>query len=295
MTAEPGDAEDLVLRLHAPPAQTVPLVFCSPHSGREYPDELLAATRLSPLALRKSEDCFVDELFMGVVKLGAPLLAARFPRAFVDVNREPYELDPELFFERIPAYANSHSVRVVGGLGTIPRIVADGEDIYAERMPLAHGLDRIERYYRPFHAALGALLDATLDRFGIAILIDCHSMPSASSGPTPGQRPHMILGDRFGASCGQWLTRSLRDAMTSCGYDVRLNRPYAGGFITEHYGKPARGVHALQIEINRALYLDEGQLTKAAGFDRLAANLRAIVEAVLRSEPWSRPNRVAAE
>ena len=191
-----------------------------------------------PHTLRKSEDCYVDELFEPVVGLGAPLIAARFPRAYLDVNREPYELDPELFTGRVPEFANTQSARVVGGLGTIARIVADTEEIYRERLPIGAAFERIERLYRPFHAALADLLEATRKRFGIAILIDCHSMPSASMGQVPGGRPHFVLGDRFGASCDAKLTRFMRDILQGAGYEVQLNRPYAGGFITEYYGNP---------------------------------------------------------
>jgi N-formylglutamate amidohydrolase len=165
--------------LYQPDEPLTPVVFCSPHSGRIYPKAFLEASRLDPMTLRKSEDCFVDELFEPVVGLGAPLIAARFPRAYLDVNREPYELDPELFEGRLPSFANTQSARVVGGLGTIARVVADTEEIYRERLSIGAAFERIERLYAPFHGALAELLEATRRRFGIAVLIDCHSMPSA--------------------------------------------------------------------------------------------------------------------
>jgi N-formylglutamate amidohydrolase len=245
--------------------------------------------------LRKSEDCFVDDLFAPVVDLGAPLIAATFPRAYVDVNREPYELDPDLFNERLPAFANSQSVRVVGGLGTIPRIVADGENIYRRRLSLAEGLDRIDRCYRPFHAALAALLHETMARFGTAVLVDCHSMPSASAASTPGSRPDFVVGDRFGTSCGPRVTRTVREALQRLGYDVRLNRPYAGGFITEHYGKPSHGLQAIQIEINRGLYMNETTLAPTAGFTRLSQNLTRLAQDLIAGEAWAGLPRAAAE
>jgi N-formylglutamate amidohydrolase len=186
--------------LAMPRHQAVPFVFCSPHSGRVYTDAFLAASRLTANSLRKSEDCYVDDLFAGVATLGAPLIAARFPRAYVDVNREPYELDPELFEEALPPFANSRSIRVAGGLGTIARVVADAEEIYKQRLPLAVALERIERLYKPFHGALASLIDTTARRFGAAMLIDCHSMPSSSTGYVGPQRPDFVLGDRFGAS-----------------------------------------------------------------------------------------------
>ena len=206
--------------IHEPEEQLTPVVFCSPHSGRIYPQAFLAASRLDPHTLRKSEDCYVDELFLPVVDLGAPLIAARFPRAYLDVNREPYELDPELFSGRLPDFANTQSARVIGGLGTIARIVADSEEIYRERMPIGVPFERIEQLYRPFHAALAGLLEATRKRFGVAVLIDCHSMPSSAIGQPPGARPHFVLGDRFGASCDAKLTRFVRDLLV-----IRLKHP----------------------------------------------------------------------
>ena len=281
--------------LLSPREQSVPFVFCSPHSGRVYPKAFLDASRLDAHTLRKSEDCFVDELFAGVVDLGAPLLAARFPRAYLDVNREPYELDPELFFDAVPSHANTQSVRVVGGLGTIARIVADGEEIYARRMKVGQALERIDRLYKPFHAALAETIESTRAVFDQAFLIDCHSMPSTSSSQGAGGRPDFVLGDRFGASCDSRLTRLAREVLTGLGYEVQLNRPYAGGFITEHYGRPARGIHALQIEINRALYLDEVRLRQTAGFDRLRQNLTTLAQRLFRDMPRPMERRTAAE
>jgi N-formylglutamate amidohydrolase len=281
--------------LYEPEEQLTPFVFCSPHSGRIYPKVLLESARLDAHALRKSEDCYVDEIFASVVGLGAPLLAARFPRAYLDVNREPYELDPELFFERIPDFANTQSVRVAGGLGTIPRVVADAEEIYRRKLNIEAGLERIDRLYRPFHAALGHILDRTRHQFGTAILIDCHSMPSASTVQPGIGRPHFVLGDRFGASCDVKLTRFIRDVLAGAGYEVQLNRPYAGGFITEHYGKPARGVHALQLEINRSLYLDEATLERTPGYDRLAQALADLCARLFSEMPILLEPRAAAE
>ena len=278
-----------------PAVPTVPFVFCSPHSGSVYPTALMMATRLDPAALRKSEDCYVDDLFAPVAALGAPLIAARFPRAYLDVNREPYELDPQLFAGPLPEFANTQSARVVGGLGTIARIVADQEEIYRERLGVDVALERIERLYFPFHRALGALLAATRDRFGVAVLVDCHSMPSGAAGSGSSQRPHFVLGDRFGGSCDARLTRQLRDALGGHGYDVHLNRPYAGGFITENYGRPSAGIHAIQIEINRALYLDEATFTRSSGFTRLQANLGRVVHSMVSELAVTATYRAAAE
>lgn len=264
-----------------PAKQDAPFVFSSPHSGRNYPPEFLSASRLDPQSLRKSEDCFVDDLFNGMPALGAPLLAALFPRAYLDLNREPYELDPELVREPLPAHANTQSIRVAGGLGTVARIVADGEEIYASRLPLAAVLERIEKLYFPFHVALARLVEITLARFGFAVLIDCHSMPSSNAVPGGGPRPDIVIGDRFGASCDQRLVRMVREAFQRKGYDVQMNRPYAGGYITEHHGKPSRGVHAIQIEINRGLYLDERRLARTATYDALKTDLNEIFTQIM--------------
>jgi N-formylglutamate amidohydrolase len=278
-----------------PREQTAPFVFCSPHSGRTYPSAFLERSRLDPHTLRKSEDCFVDELFAGVAELGAPLIAARFPRAYLDVNREPFELDPELFGEPLPDYANTQSMRVVGGLGTVARIVADGEEIYDQPLPIAAALERIECLYKPFHAALGALIEKTRRRFGLVILVDCHSMPSAAMSPPSGPRPDFVIGDRFGAACDAKVTRHFRDVISQIGYQVLLNRPYAGGFITEHYGQPFKGVHALQLEINRGLYLNETTLNRTAGFAELKRELSLLAARVFNELPQILARRAAAE
>ena len=278
-----------------PKVQDAPFILCSPHSGRIYPRQFLAQSRLDPKTLRKSEDCFVDELFQGAAEFGVPLIAARFPRAYLDVNREPYELDPELFADPLPDYANSKSVRVVGGLGTIARIVADGEEIYRTRLSVDEALARIEQLYFPFHAALEALIEQTRAQFGYAVLIDCHSMPSAQMAQSSGPRPDFVIGDRFGAACDPRLTRFVRDTLLTEGYDVQLNRPYAGGYITEHYGRPYRGVQAVQIEINRALYLDELNFKPSLGFRRLKIDLTRICNMLFSALPAILEQRAAAE
>lgn len=279
----------------APQVQSAPFVLCSPHSGSIYPADFLELSRLNPHSLRKSEDCFVDELFMPVAAEGAPLIAARFPRAYLDVNREPYELDPELFVEPLPDFANTQSVRVAGGLGTIARIVADGEEIYSSKLPLASGIARVEQLYIPFHAALAELIEATRQRFGYAILIDCHSMPSAAMAPAGGPRPDIVLGDRFGAAADCKITRFLKDLLVGLGYEVQMNRPYAGGYITEHYGRPARDVHAVQIEINRGLYLNELTLRPTAAFCELQRDLKTIAGPLFNELPALLERRAAAE
>jgi N-formylglutamate amidohydrolase len=260
-----------------PQRWTTPIIFCSPHSGRVYPRPFLAMSRLTPLALRRSEDAYVDHLFASALDHGAPLLAARFPRAYLDVNREPFELDPKLIEGPLPLGANTASARVAGGLGTVPRLVADGEDIYVGRLPAAVALLRIDRLYKPFHAALAGLVAEAVQRFGVVVLVDCHSMPSASVGSAPAQRPHFVIGDRFGTSCAAEVTRTITRCLSGEGYDVQANRPYAGGFITEHYGRPQARVHAVQIEINRALYLDEAKIEPRDGFEDFAQVVNALV------------------
>lgn len=259
--------------IRRPAQQTEPFVFNSPHSGRVYPDSFLNMSRLDRMAIRRSEDYFVDELFAGVVELGAPMQAAQFPRAWLDVNREPYELDPRMFDGPLPAFANIGSMRVAGGLGTIPRLVAENMDIYRGRLSVEEGLGRIERVYRPYHASLRRIIAQTHVQFGKAILMDCHSMPANVRVAGGNRRPDIIIGDRYGASAAHDLSCAAVSILSGLGYHVVRNKPYAGGFITEHYGRPARGLHALQIEINRGLYVDEARLEKTAGFDLLKADL----------------------
>ena len=253
--------------------QRVPFVFSSPHSGRFYPERFLAMARLDSNAIRRSEDCYVDELFAAAVALGAPLLKANFPRAYLDVNREPWELDPRMFAEPVPPYCNIRSARVAGGLGTVPRLVGEGLDIYAGRLPLAEAVARIETVYKPYHETLKRLIARTHARFGYAVLIDCHSMPASVRVGDSGFRPDFIVGDRFGTAAAAALTERAISLLSAMGYTVAHNKPYAGGFITEHYGRPARRLHALQIEVNRGLYMNERSLQKSAGFAALAEDL----------------------
>lgn len=282
--------DSTVLTVLAPAERTVPLVFASPHSGRDYPAEFVAASRLDPQGLRRSEDSFVDELFASAPRLGAPLLAARFPRAFCDPNREPYELDPGMFSGELPHYANTRSPRVAAGLGTIAKVVATGAEIYRAKLPVAEIERRVTQYYRPYHQRLQSLLDETRAQFGWSLLVDCHSMPSIG-GPMDRDsglsRVDVVLGDCFGASCAPAVTQAVEDAFRDRGYRVVRNTPYAGGFTTRHYGQPRAGTHALQIEINRALYMDESLHAKTAGFAQLATDIEGVVGllASLAAEP----------
>jgi N-formylglutamate amidohydrolase len=242
------------------------MVLNSPHSGSFYPPAFLAQSRLDAAAIRKSEDFFVDDLFGGAVDLGAPMLRANFPRAYLDVNREPYELDPKMFCDSLPPYANSQSLRVGGGLGTIPRIVGDGMEIYRQRLPASEALERVETIYRPYHASLRGLVASARARFGKAVLLDCHSMPGSIRIGERGTKADIIIGDRFGGSASRQISDAALTLLRGRGFAVAHNKPYAGGFITEHYGKPRHNVHALQIEVNRSLYVDEQSYAKLDGF-----------------------------
>ncbi|GBU18552.1 MULTISPECIES: N-formylglutamate amidohydrolase [Methylobacterium] len=278
-----------------PAAHTIPYVFNTGHSGAVYPPAFLAASRLDGHALRRSEDAHVERLFASVVGLGAPLMRANFPRAYLDVNREPFELDPRMFDGRLPAFANTRSMRVAGGLGTVPRVVADGQEIYARRLPVEEAVSRIEGLYKPYHRVLRGLVQRTARQFGQAVLIDCHSMPSASLGREQEPKADIVLGDRFGTSCDPALVERFEGELQAHGLRVVRNRPYAGGFITEHYGEPNVGRHALQIEINRALYMNESSLAVTADFFRLTETLAAVVAAVSANLPDLALPRMAAE
>jgi N-formylglutamate amidohydrolase len=265
-----------VLDVYEPAARRLPLVLASPHSGSEYPAEFVAASRLDPLALRQSEDSFVDELFAAAPQLGAPLLSARFPRAYLDVNREAYELDPTMFSDVLPSYVNAGSPRVRIGLGTIARIVATGENIYAGKLRFADAERRIECLYQPYHQMLRRLVQETAGVFGGYLLVDCHSMPSSSSCGQGGA--DIVLGDCYGAACAPCILEAARRFLADRGFRVAINAPYAGGFTTGFYGRPSAHRHALQIEINRALYMDERSYCKKPSFARIIKDLADLIE-----------------
>lgn len=253
--------------------QRVPFIFNSPHSGSWYPERFLGMSRLDRHQIRRSEDCFVDVLFSGCVPLGAPMLVAHFPRAYLDANREAWELDPRMFADPLPSFINARSPRVAGGLGTVPRLVGEGLEIYSERIPFAEAAMRVEQVYRPYHETLRQMLVNTRTDFGYAVLIDCHSMPGSIRLSDTGMRPDFIIGDRFGTSASGGLTQAAIGLLSAMGYKVAYNKPYAGGFITEHYGRPAQRFHALQVEVNRGLYMDEVRLEPTVGFDALVEDL----------------------
>lgn len=251
------------------------------------------------MTLRRSEDCYVDELFSSATRFGSPMLRANFPRAYLDVNREPYELDPRMFQESLPGFINTTSVRVAGGLGTIPRIVSEGEEIYRRPLALSDALHRIESLYRPYHRALSRLLGEVHGKFGSVVLIDCHSMPSsavAMQSSAFGHKADIVLGDRHGAACSYEITAMLENLFAEQGFCVVQNKPYAGGFITQNYGAPNSGYHALQIEVNRALYIDERTLNKLPQFDLVCQCIAEIMKRFLPAvENLLHPLGIAAE
>ncbi|TNE56522.1 MAG: N-formylglutamate amidohydrolase [Alphaproteobacteria bacterium] len=274
---------DPPVTLVEPRRQTTPLVFSSPHSGRQYPEAFLAASSLDALDIRRSEDAYVDEIFSPMPAMGAPLLCAEFPRAFCDVNREAFELDPAMFAEDLPDFARSDSLRVANGLGTIARVVADGAEIYRHKLTFEDARARIDHLYRPYHDTLRGLLERTKAQFGHAILIDCHSMPSRAARGShrrldPG--PDIVIGDRFGTACDRRIIDTIEKALTEEGFKVARNDPFAGGFCTEYYGQPHTGVHAVQIEISRGLYMNEKSMHRHDGLEHLKHQLQVIVRSL---------------
>jgi len=260
-----------------PLRRTSPLIFASPHSGRRYPPELLADARVSLISLRRSEDAYVDELFAGAAAHGACVLSGTVARAYVDLNRDPAELDPDMFDERPPHNVHASSARVQAGLGAIPRVSGDGQNIYRRKLSLGEAERRLARVHRPYHTVLRNLLEDTKQHFGCAVLIDCHSMPSSSRGA---HAPDIVLGDRFGASSHPSVTALAEATLRRLGYRVARNTPFAGGYITQTYGRPMSHTHALQIEINRALYVDERTLERTNGYVRVRADMSRLAEAL---------------
>ena len=254
-----------------------PLVFASPHSGRFYPEEMMSAAALDALSIRRSEDAFVDDLIASAPSHGAALIKANFARAYIDLNREPFELDPAMFADELPAFARSRTARVAAGLGAIARVVSEGKEIYRRKLTFAEARKRIETAHRPYHRALEALIAEAQAAHGFAILVDWHSMPAAAAKAAGRERPcDIVLGDRFGAACAGVLPTRVERELEALDYRVARNTPYAGGYTTEHYGRPQRRSHALQIEINRALYLDEATLAPTSGFERLRGHIEQL-------------------
>jgi len=294
--SEVRDELDPPFEIQEPATLAGPVLFNSPHSGSVYPRGFLQSSRLDLATLRRSEDSYVDDLIGGVVGRGYPLMRAHFPRCFVDVNREPYELDPRMFDGRLPSFANTRSMRVAGGLGTVARVVGDAQEIYEQRIPVDEAMRRIESLYKPYHRALRRLFTRVQRTFGAAVLVDCHSMPSSAGQKDERVRPDFVIGDRYGTSCVPLVAECVDRVLRGMGYTVSRNKPYAGGFITEHYGNPAVGLHAVQLEINRALYMDERRYQRGSGFAGLAIDLE-LLASHLGDIPIEelRPYRAAAE
>lgn len=252
-----------------------PFLFTSPHSGNAYAPSFVASSRLNRLALRRSEDAFVDELFGAVPAYGARLVSARFPRAYVDVNRAENEIDPAMFKPGVPRRNGPKSERVHAGLGVIPKVVRDGVEIYGKRLPFEEAAFRLEAFYRPYHATLTRLLAETRARFGMAVLIDCHSMPPVANGHD------VVLGDRHGNACAPELSDRIEAALRTAEFSVARNSPYAGGYTTSHYGRPTENFHAVQIELNRGLYLVEKRIEKSDGFEPCLTAIQTFIAQLL--------------
>lgn len=263
--------------LYAPARRQTPVIFSSPHSGRDYSAAFLAASVLDARLIRSSEDAFVDDLFRAAPDFGAPLIAARAPRAFIDLNRAPDELDAGV----IEGVARgTHNPRIASGLGVIPRVVAGGRAIYRGKIALAEAEDRLNRHWHPYHAALKALTEQAYQTFGQSIVIDCHSMPheAIESHARPGTLPpEVVLGDRFGAAASREVMDQIEAAFLGTGLRVSRNSPFAGAYITQAFGRPSRGFHVVQVEIDRALYMDENAITPLPHFAQFQTLLTGII------------------
>ena len=271
--------------LKKPSGTANPFIFSSPHSGRIYPSSFLASSKLSAKQLRSSEDAYVDELFSHVADQGAHFIHSLVPRAYLDLNRHPYELDPKLFSSQLPNFAIRDSLKVKSGLGVIARIVSEGREIYTSPLDFNEALKRINHLYFPYHRALRSLIAAAQNDHNQAILIDCHSMPSGNLPGFKNNPPDFVLGNLFDKSCDYELTHQVRAQLQLMGYHVSVNKPYAGGYVTKEYGKPQKGAHVLQIEINRRLYLDESSGEKLPGFEELRNNMHRLTKELMRSIP----------
>jgi len=276
-----------VRRAGPPGAPPTPLVFASPHSGRLYPEDMMSAAVLDAVSIRRSEDAFVDDLIAQAPAHGAAVITAVIARAYIDLNREPFELDPGMFADELPEFARGRTARVAAGLGAIARVVSEGQEIYRRKLTFAEARKRIESAHRPYHEALAGLIAEAQAAHGFAILVDWHSMPAAAAKAGGRDRPaDIVLGDRFGAACAGVLPTRIERELEGLGYRVARNTPYAGGYTTEHYGQPQRRTHALQVEINRALYLDEATLAPTSGFETLRGHIEALTR-TLAAADWS--------
>lgn len=275
--------DDPVLFLHGPAVPQRPLVLDSPHSGFEMPPDF--GSIRSAAELRDGEDCFIDELWRPASASGVPLLAARFPRTYIDANRHPADVDLELLAEPWPhEHVPSGKARI--GKALVWRTLDDGRPIYDRRLAVAEVQRRIARYHRPYHAALKSLLDAAHARFGVVLHINCHSMNPVSGAMGEGgagvPRADIVLGDRDGTSCDPAFTDFVRQVLAGFGYDVKVNDPFKGVELVRAYADPAAGRHSLQLEVNKRLYMDSATLERHAGFATLQQHLMALLEALDR-------------
>ena len=268
--------------------RVTPIVVTSPHSGRYYPENFLQASRLSAHDLRQSEDMYVDDLFGDAPNFGVLMISARYPRSFVDLNRSPNEIDPDLVADDLPVHREQSLPRVQAGLGTIPRIVAEDTPIYEDKLALADIRQRLQDIYHPFHSNLEAEISTLRDDYGATLLVDAHSMPSlATRNTAPRNRSaqiDIVLGTCHGRSCSDRVTDFISQYFRRSGYTIALNRPYAGGYITSHFGRPSDRNHAVQIEINRALYMNEASYEKSPNFESLKTDLTGLIAAL--SSSW---------
>lgn len=285
--AAPGDQPFHIIE---PALPTVPMLVASPHSGHQYPPEFIASSRLAFNALRRSEDSFVDELFASATRIGIPLLRADFPRVYCDVNREPWELDPVMFVDKLPSWCNTSSARVLAGFGTIARLVSSGEPIYRAKLAFAEAEQRIQTCWQPYHDALAGLICDTVAGHGVCLLLDAHSMPSLAGEPKAADLD-FVLGDAFGTSCAPPITQLTEQFLRDRGFRVRRNDPYAGGYVTRHYGRPSSQVHVLQIEICRNLYMNEDRFEKLGRFEDIRDVLTALLGMLAEVVPALLPKR----
>lgn len=269
---------DLPFRIIRPIRRRAPLLVSLPHSGRVYPRAFVEASRLDFQSLRRSEDCLVDQLFDDAPDQGVPQLVADFPRVYCDVNREAWELDPTMFADKLPPWCNTKTSRVMAGFGTIARLVSSSEPIYAAPLAFAEAEARIKSCWQPYHAALSGLIQETRETYQSCVLLDCHSMPTEKlERPGVRQEPHFILGDAYGTSCDPSLPRMAQHFLEDHGFQVRRNDPYAGGYVTRHYGRPRHGVHTLQLEISRGLYMDQSCYQPIAAFGGIKHLMNGLV------------------
>lgn len=265
--------------LRRPESLRAPVVFASPHSGTHYPEAFVASLQVPMMDVRRTEDAYVDELFSTCVDAGAVQLRALYGRCYVDLNRDSRELDVEMFSDGPPRSCGMPSARVRAGLGCLPRIASTGRDIYGGKLTRDEGRQRLDLVYDAYHGQLDGELEAMRDAWSVCYIIDCHSMPSSQPGRP--SLPDIVLGDRFGSSCENALTSRVERAFRALGYSVSRNAPYAGGHTTRRYGKPRRGAHALQIEINRSLYMNEADLSRTNRFDQVRTDLSAVINDVI--------------